>query len=68
MDESEKCMDEKINENSCNIILSNDVVPRRYGYLSFINAFAEDIVDDVGQMIGNKTPLVPTFFRQVSRR
>lgn len=58
-EESEKFMDE-INDNSCNIILSNDVVPRGYGYLSFINAFVEDIIDDLGQMIGNKTPL-PTF-------
>mmetsp|Transcript_2351 Transcript_2351/g.3453 ORF Transcript_2351/g.3453 Transcript_2351/m.3453 type:complete len:450 (-) Transcript_2351:73-1422(-) len=36
-----------LNDNSCNMIFSNDVVPRSYGYLSFCEDFVENSVNDI---------------------
>ena len=38
-------------KNSCNIIYMNDVVPRFYGYLSFIDDFVDDISDDLAAAV-----------------
>jgi len=46
-EETEAFIDE-IDENSCNLILSNDVIPRGYGYLSFINDYMEDVIPKLG--------------------
>jgi len=32
-------------ENSCNMIYSNDVIPRTYGYLSFVEDYVDDVVE-----------------------
>jgi hypothetical protein len=37
----------KLRDNSCNFIYKNDVVPRGYGYLSFIQDFVEDAIPDL---------------------
>lgn len=36
-----------VNDNSCNMIFSNDVVPRGYGYMSFIDDFVDDSIPDL---------------------
>lgn len=38
---------EKLWNNSCNVVYKNDVVPRAYGYLSFIEDFVEDAESDL---------------------
>jgi len=48
----------KIESNSCNIIYSTDPVPRGYGYLSFIDAIAKELIPQVlDEMIDEKVPL-----------
>jgi len=48
---------EEINANSVNMIYGNDFVPRSYGYVSFINDFADDVVDWVGDYLTKKKML-----------
>ena len=59
-DETEAFIEE-LNENSCNVVFLNDVVPRAYGYLSFINDFVDDAVDDIGPYLLDDKPM-PSFF------
>jgi len=47
---------EELNNNSCNLFLGNDVVPRAYGFMSFEN----DMLNDVIETIGNVKVNVPT--------
>ena len=56
-DETETFIDE-LNDNSCNIVMRNDPVPRGYGYLSFINDFVDDLTDNMGAylMDGKRIP------------
>jgi len=42
---------EKLWNNSCNVVYKNDVVPRGYGYLSFIEDFLDDAADDIAKAI-----------------
>ena len=49
-DETDTFMDE-VNDNSCNLIFSNDPVPRSYGYLTFIQDFVENAADEISDMI-----------------
>jgi hypothetical protein len=51
---------EDINENSCNLIFSNDVVPRGYGYMSFVNDLVDDALPYLAGMGASKIP-VPNF-------
>jgi hypothetical protein len=44
---------EKLWDNSCNFVYKNDIVPRGYGYLSFV----EDFVDDAQTDLIKKVPL-----------
>jgi len=46
---------EKLEKNSCNIIYSNDVVSRGYGFLSFEKDFVDNSKDDLDK----KVPLGP---------
>jgi hypothetical protein len=64
-DESEKFCDE-LDENSCNLIFSNDLIPRGYGYLSFISDFAGDAIPKIpGYVVDKKIPsLVLKIFLQ----
>jgi len=34
---------EKLEKNSCNMVYSNDVVPRVYGFLSFDSDFVDNV-------------------------
>ena len=45
-DETEEFIDELV-DNSCNIILSNDIVPRGYGYLSFVDSFVDNAKEEL---------------------
>jgi len=54
-DETEQFMDE-INENSCNIIFSNDWIPRAYGYVSFLEDFADDCLYHITKSVAEKVP------------
>jgi hypothetical protein len=55
-DETEKFCDE-LDENSCNLIFSNDIIPRAYGYLSFVSDFAADAVPKLPSfVIDRKVP------------
>ena len=54
--ETEAFIDE-LNDNSCNIVFRNDVVPRAYGYLSFINAFVDDLTDNLGSYLMDGKPI-----------
>jgi hypothetical protein len=47
---TDKFIEDLVN-NSCNIVYKNDVVPRGYGYLSFIEDFVEDATDDLAKAI-----------------
>jgi hypothetical protein len=60
-EETSKFVDE-LHENSCNLILHNDVVPRGYGYLSFIEDFSDDLVPRIQPYITEGKP-VPFFLR-----
>jgi len=51
-DETDTFVDE-LNDNSCNLIFSNDPVPRAYGYLSFI----EDYVENATAEVADKIPI-----------
>ena len=51
---------EELTNNSCNIVYKNDVVPRGYGYLSFIEDFVDDAIDDLAKMI--PVPRLLKFF------
>ncbi len=51
---------EKLWNNSVNFVYKNDVVPRAYGFLSFIEDFIDDTTDD----ISNKAP-VPRVMKRV---
>ena len=42
---------EKLWNNSCNVVYKNDVVPRGYGYLSFIQDFVENAEKDLVKAI-----------------
>jgi len=42
---------EKLWNNSCNVVYMNDVVPRGYGYLSFIEDFVENAQKDLVKAI-----------------
>jgi len=42
---------ESLWNNSCNIVYNNDVLPREYGYLSFIEDFVDDAVNDITKAI-----------------
>jgi len=44
---------EKLWDNSCNFAYKNDIVPRGYGYLSFV----EDFIDDAGDDLVEGIPL-----------
>jgi hypothetical protein len=55
-DETEQFIEE-LNENSCNVVFHNDFVPRSYGYLSFINDFVDDAVDDIGPYLLDDKPM-----------
>ncbi len=55
-DETDTFIDE-LDANSCNVILSNDVVPRGYGYLTFIEDFVENAIPE----ISNKVPVPKTL-------
>jgi hypothetical protein len=55
-DETDTFIDE-LNANSCNLIFSNDVVPRAYGYLTFIGDFVENAIPD----ISSKLPVPSTL-------
>lgn len=55
-EETDTFIDE-VNDNSCNLIFSNDPVPRAYGYLTFINDFVEDAADQ----IADKVPIPSTL-------
>jgi len=61
-EKSEQFMEE-INENSCILILSNDPVPRAYGYLTFLEDLADDIIPYLSSTVASKLP-VPNFFLQ----
>jgi hypothetical protein len=43
-----------LNDNSCNMIFSNDCVPRGYGYLSFLEDFVDNATGDIAK---NMIPL-----------
>jgi len=60
-EETSKFVDE-LHANSCNLILSNDVVPRGYGYLSFIEDFSDDLVPRISPAVIDNTP-IPFFLR-----
>ena len=53
---------EELEANSCNMIFSNDVVPRGYGYLSFIDDFVDDCCDQIVKEGKQKIPLVAKPF------
>ena len=55
-DETDTFIDE-LDANSCNVILSNDVVPRAYGYLTFIQDFVENAIPE----ISSKVPVPSTL-------
>lgn len=64
-DETEEFVDE-LDENSCNLIFSNDLVPRVYGYLSFINDYADDVIPKLGPYLRKDKPLkLPSLFLKV---
>lgn len=42
---------EKLWDNSCNVVFMNDVVPRGYGYLSFVEDFVENAQKDLVRQI-----------------
>jgi hypothetical protein len=54
---------EEMNENSCNLIFSNDPVPRCYGYLTFINDIVDDAVPYLASVGASKIP-IPNFLLQ----
>lgn len=51
---------EDLVKNSCNIVYKNDVVPRGYGYMSFIHDFVDDAADDL-----NKAVPVPRILKRI---
>jgi hypothetical protein len=54
----------ELSDNSCNFVYKNDVVPRAYGYLSFIQDFVEDSIDDVVALGYSKSPIpVPRLLK-----
>ena len=55
-DETEAFIDE-VDANSCNLIHSNDVVPRAYGYLTFIEDFVENTIPE----LSSKVPVPSTL-------
>lgn len=40
-----------VDENSCNVVLSNDIISRGYGYLSFIEDYIDDAIPDLAPYI-----------------
>jgi len=56
-DETSKFIEE-IDQNSCVVVYQNDLVPRGYGYLSFINDFVDDAIPYIGPylMDGKRMP------------
>ena len=64
-DETDTFVDE-LNDNSCNLILSNDPVPRCYGYLSFIQDFVENSTAEIADT--KKIPPAMKFAFQLKRR
>jgi len=42
---------EALDENSCNMVFSNDIIPRTYGYLSFVEDFINNSLNDVTDKI-----------------
>ena len=65
-EETEKFVDD-IDDNSCNIILNNDWVPRSYGYLSFLNDFADDALDDLAKGLSDNMALSLVARRVVNK-
>lgn len=46
--ETEDFVDELV-ANSCNMVFSNDIIPRGYGYLSFVEDYIDNVIDS-GQL------------------
>lgn len=59
-DETSKFIEE-IDQNSCVVVYQNDVVPRAYGYLSFINDFVDDAIPYIGPYLMDEKRM-PSFF------
>ena len=47
---------EELNENSCMVVYKNDVVPRCYGYGSYMSACADDCASGLGQFLLDDKP------------
>jgi len=52
---------EEINDNSCMVIYHNDVVPRIYGYGSYMSDCLDDCAAGIGQYLLKDKPF-PSFF------
>ena len=56
----------ELSDNSCNFVYKNDVVPRGYGYLSFIEDFVNDSIDDIVKLGYSKVPIpVPALLKYI---
>lgn len=47
---------EEVNDNSCMVVYHNDVVPRSYGYVSYMSDCLDDCAAGVGECILNDKP------------
>lgn len=59
--ETEDFVDELV-ANSCNMVFSNDIIPRGYGYLSFVEDYIDNVIDS-GQL--SKKIGVPRILRSL---
>jgi len=58
---------EEINDNSCQVVHHNDVVPRSYGFGSYMSAFLEDASGSVGQYLLKDKPFLIMTKRTISK-
>jgi len=65
--ETESFMEE-IDANSCNLIHSNDVVPRGYGYLTFVQDLLRDCIPFLKKLAVEKSPVNGIVTRALLRR
>ena len=65
--ETEAFIDE-INENSCNLIYSNDPIPRAYAHLTFMNDFLDNAISKLLPYLAKEKKLKPGLVKIIFTR